>query len=73
MKKLISFVVLGLVLTVSSCQKETIVPNTVDSNRLKSGAVFVNTNNENNADANSDGDITDPNYDPERYKRKKKM
>lgn len=73
MKKLISFVVLGLVLTVSSCQKETIVPNTVDSNRLKSGTVFVNTNNENNADATSDGDITDPNYDPERYKRKKKM
>lgn len=73
MKKLISFVVLGLVLTVSSCQKETIVPNAVNSNRLKSGAVFVNTNNENNADATSDGDITDPNYDPERYKRKKKM
>lgn len=73
MKKLISFVVLGLVLTVSSCQKETIVPNTVDSNRLKSAPVFVNTNNENSADATSDGDITDPNYDPERYKRKKKM
>jgi hypothetical protein len=68
MKKLISFTILALVLTVTSCQKETIVPNS-----LKSSPVFVNTNTENTSDASSDGDITDPNYDPERYKRKKKM
>jgi hypothetical protein len=73
MKKLISFAILALVLTVTSCQKETIVPNTVEANRLKSTPVFVNTNTENTSDASSDGDITDPNYDPERYKRKKKM
>ena len=73
MKKIISFAILVFVLTVTSCQKETIVPNTVDANRLKSTPVFVNTNTENTSDANSGGDITDPNYDPERYKRKKKM
>ena len=73
MKKIISFAILALVLTVTSCQKETIVPNTVDANRLKSTPVFVNTNTENTSDANSGGDITDPNYDPARYKRTKKM